>query len=238
MVAGYTPTQAAAPANSLIHQAIEAERKGEFKLAYLLWAQAAVKSPELWAKAKKFESYAGGSAVKMASAEPLPDTFDPELSGPVTTMDLDDASRLGSPRRLKPFPGTRRFHLKGDLKTLFERVTQEFGYQVVLDRDLMNAPPAQLRFDIEPSDYETALHALEAATNTFLVPISATTVLAAADTTQKRNELEPSAVQIFLIPERSTVQEAQEVLMAVQQSLEIRRAVLDPVKRLILIRGP
>ena len=79
---------------------------------------------------------------------------------------------------------------------------------------------------------------LEAATNTFIVPISDSSFLAAQDSTQKRNELEPSAVQVFLIPERSSVQEAQEILTAVQQALEIRRAVLDPGKRMILMRGP
>ena len=229
---------AATPAQSVIQQAIEAESKGNFQQAYLLWARAAATTPELWAKAKKLEAYMGGSAASIATVDPIPESDNDELKGSITTLDFDDARRFGAPRHLKPFPGRRSFHLKGDIKTLYERVTQEFGYLLILDRDVVNAPASPLRFDIEDATYDDALHTLEAATNTFIVPISETTLLASLDTTQKRNELEPSAVQIFLIPERSSVQEAQEILMAIQQSLEIRRAVLDPVKRLILLRGP
>ena len=236
-VAGVGPAHAATPVNSLIQQAIQAEGKGEFQRAYLLWAQAAVQNPELWAKAKKLESYAGVGGGG-SSADPLPDFVPTEVTGAITRVDLDEARQYGEPRHLKPFPGNRTFHLRGDVKSLYEQVAQEFGYLLILDRELQNAAPAVLRFDIENADYQTALHALEATTNTFIVPVSESTMLAASDTTQKRTELEPAAVQVFLIPERSSIQEAQEILMAVQQSLEIRRAVLDPGKRMILLRGP
>ena len=231
-------SRAAEPGNSLIQQAIRAESLGDFKRAYLLWAQAAVQNPALWAKAKKLEGHATTPSAIMTAGPPGDDAATEELTGSITSSDLDEARRFGEPRRLKPFPGARSFHLRGDVKSLYEQVAQEFGYSLVLDRDLQNAPPAQLRFDIEDATYDTALHLLEAATNTFIVPMSDSMFLAAQDTSQKRNELEPSAVQIFLIPERSSVQEAQEILMAVQQSLEIRRAVLDPGKRMILMRGP
>ena len=230
---------AAPPANSLIQQAVQAETNGEYKRAYLLWAQAAVLNPELWTKAKKLERYIT-SPVDVATAGPMAkeELVDATLTGTISRNDMEEASRLGEPVHLKPFPGRRSFHLRGDVKTLYERVTAEFGYMLILDRDLTNAPPTPLRFDIDDANYDTALHLLEAATNTFVVPVTPTAVLAAADTTQKRNELEPSAVQMFPIPERSSVQEAQEILMAIQQSLEIRRAVLDPGKRMILLRGP
>ena len=245
----YAVASAAVPGNSLIQQAIRAESAGDFKHAYLLWAQAAVKYPALWAKAKKLEAFVFDGALAHAgrrSATTTPsaaanedeEADNEEPAGLITSRDLDEARRFGEPARLKPFVGTRSLHFRGDVKSLYERVSQEFGYQFILDRDLQNAPPTQLRFDIDDATYDTALHILEAATNTFIVPISGSSFLAAQDTTQKRNELEPSAVQLFLIPERSSVQEAQEILTAVQQALEIRRAVLDPGKRLILMRGP
>ena len=203
------------PPKPLTPQAVVTDKAFDF-----LWAQAGATKPDPTAEVSE-------------TTEPAV-----ELEGSITPRDLDEAVLLGEPRHLKPFPGTRTFHLRGDVKALYERVSQEFGYMLVLDRDLVNAPPIQIRFDVEDATYDTALHLLEAATNTFIVPISETAILAASDTTQKRNELEPAAVQLFLIPERSSVQEAQEILMAVQQSLEIRRAVLDPLKRMILLRGP
>ena len=234
---------ASAPSNSLIQQAIRAETTGDFKRAYLLWAQAAAKDPKLWAKAKKLEAYASDApaAIPGFTAGPLEvedETGSDAPPGVITTRDLDEARRFSAPMRLKPFPGTRSFHLRGDVKSLVESVAHEFGYLPIIDRDLQNAPSTPLRFDIENATYDTALHMLEAATNTFMVALTPSSFIVAQDSTQKRNELEPSAVQLFLIPERSSVQEAQEILTAVQQSLEIRRAVLDPGKRLILMRGP
>jgi hypothetical protein len=245
----FAATLMAAAPESTIQQAIRAEGKGEFKRAYLLWAQAAAKNPELWARAKKLESYAGAGAGGgvTTGAGALPDEggddgFDDldtvNVTGSITDRDLQEAQRFAEPRRLKPFVGRRSFHLRGDAKTLYEKVAREFGYVPVIDRDLQNAPPTQIRFDVDNAKYDDALHLLEAATNTFIVPVSESVLLAAIDSQQKRNELEPSAAAVFQIPQRSSVQEAQEILQAVQQSLEIRRAVLDPGKRLILMRGP
>ena len=219
--------------NPLIPKAIRAEGGSTVATAPdLLWVQSGV--PEQEIPAAKPEKSDGEEPKNEVQG----DFTAIELDGTITRRDIDEAALLGEPRRLKPFPGTRSFHLRGDVKALYERVSQEFGYLLVLDRDIANAPPAQIRFDIENATYDDALHLLEAATNTFIVPISESAFLAAPDTTQKRNELEPSAVQLFLIPERSSVQDAQEILMAIQQSLEIRRAVLDQGKRLILVRGP
>ena len=228
---------------SLIQQAIRAEKKGDFKQAYLLWAQAAAKNPELWARAKKLEDYSTTAASgTLAEVPPAEDPFDEEddaqVTGSITNRDLEEAQRFAEPKRLKPYPGKLSFHLRGDVKTLYEKVAHDFGYVAVIDRDLQNAPATPIRFDVDEAGYEDALHLLEAATNTFIVPVSESVLIAAQDSQQKRNELEPSAAAIFLIPQRSSVQEATEILQAVQQSLEIRRAVLDPGKRMILMRGP
>ena len=227
---------AAAQDRSLIQQAIKAEAQGDLNRAYLLWAQAAIKNPELWPRAKALQTT--GTSLVEAGPEPTPSKDGAELAGSITNRDLEEARLFAEPVRLKPFDGVRSFHERGDVKSLYERVAREFGYLPVLDRDLQNAPPIQIRFDVDNVKYDTALHLLEAATNTFIVAVSDSVFLAAQDSPQKRNELEPAAVQVFLIPERSSVQEAQEILMAVQQSLEIRRAVLDPGKRMILLRGP
>ena len=60
--------------------------------------------------------------------------------------------------------------------------------------------------------------------------------MVARDNPQKRTELMPVMALAAPIPERLTVQEAQEISTAVQQTLEIRRISLDPVKRMVYIR--
>ncbi len=56
------------------------------------------------------------------------------------------------------------------------------------------------------------------------------------DTPQKRTEMSPSVAIAIPIPERISVQDATEMMTAVQQSLEIRKFSLDPVKRVVYLR--
>jgi general secretion pathway protein D len=244
---------------SLLQETFRAVAKGDFKHAYSLWAQPPVHSSALPLTAAQLEVAAAVPPLVIALPPLLlgvePPALEPPaiaeidtgsmdangtgtMIGSISDNDLLEARGFARPMRLKPFAGTRSFHLHGDVKTLYESVAKEFGYEAILERDLKNAPATTLRFDIENANYQDALHLLEAATNTFIVPVSQTVLLAAIDTQQKRNELEPSAAQMILIPQRSSVQEAQELLQAVQQSLEVKRAVLDPGKRMILMRGP
>lgn len=230
---------------SVFHQGVHALVKGRFKQAYVLWAnRAAVKHAAATPQAMAPVPHPVVTAA--AGTEPADDAGDihnDAWGGTVVTSisdgDLAAARQWAPPMRLKPFTGgNRSFHLRGDVKTLYADVAREFGYQAVLDHDLNNGPSTTLRFDIDNENYEDALHMLEAATNTFIVPISETVLFAATDSQQKRREYEPAAEEAFLIPQRSTVQEAQELLQAVMQSLEIRQAVLDPVKRMMIVRGP
>jgi general secretion pathway protein D len=58
----------------------------------------------------------------------------------------------------------------------------------------------------------------------------------ALDSAQKRAEFMPQMAIAVPIPERLSVQEAQEISTVVQQILEIRRISLDPVKRVVYFR--
>jgi general secretion pathway protein D len=56
------------------------------------------------------------------------------------------------------------------------------------------------------------------------------------DTPQKRGEYMPTMTVTIPVPARVTVQEAQEILSGVQQTLDVRRIALDPQKRVIVLR--
>ena len=77
---------------------------------------------------------------------------------------------------------------------------------------------------------------LESATDSFLVPVSEHIALVARESAQKRTELTPTMAVAVPIPERLTVQEAQEITTAVQQMLELRRISLDPGRRVVYFR--
>ena len=158
----------------------------------------------------------------------------PAVGGSLTREQLDDIERMIEPPRLKAVEGVRDFHLRGDAKALFEQLAAAYGYTVIFDKDY--TPQGTLRFDVTGIDYRGALHALETSTNSFIVPLSDKVMLVAQDNTQKRQDLEANEALGVPIPSRTTPQEAQEMMTMVQQTLEIRRVAMDPVKRLIYMR--
>jgi general secretion pathway protein D len=228
-------------AEHLAKEAAKAEKAGQIVQAYLLYAEAAAASPKnmlYWSHAQALRPLAELTSKQQLPilAEPFDRRGPPESknSGGLSQKDLEDLDRMKDVPRLKPVPGTKSFDLKGDAKTLFEQIAPQYGYTTIFDKDY-NAP-ATVRFVISDVDYISALHALEEATNSFIVPLSDRVMLVAQDTPQKRIELEANEAMAIPIPQRTSVPEAQELLQLIQQALEIRRIVLDPVKRLIFVR--
>ncbi len=230
-------------ADRFAKEAEKAERAGETVRAYLLYAQAALAdrhNPQYWAKAEALRPIAEAqSSEKLPRAEleierPSPRGASTGDARSFTAQDLEDLERMKPPPHLRPSRDLKAFHLKSDAKALFEKVAGEFGYVVIFDRDFN--PTGTVRFDVADQGYREALHALEGATNSFIVPISENAMLVAQDTPQKRTDLENDEALAIEIPQRTSVQEAQELLTLVQQTLEIRRAVLDPQRRMILLR--
>jgi general secretion pathway protein D len=56
------------------------------------------------------------------------------------------------------------------------------------------------------------------------------------DTTQRRNDNAPLMTAEIPIPERISVQEAQEMVSAVQQVMQVRRIAVDPGRRMVFLR--
>ncbi len=229
-------------AEKIARDAAAAEKSGDIVRAYLLWAQAAAEdrsTASYWARAEALRPRAEASSGTRIPTPELTWTKErPRIGKPLdigfTEQDLDDLRRMAPPPRLRPSTFKRSFHIKANAKPLFEQVAKEFGYVVIFDKDYN--PSGEIRFDIEELGYREALHALEDATNTFIVPISDTAMRVATDNPQKRNDLENDEAIAIPIPQRSSLQEAQELLTLVQQAFEIRRAVVDPQKRMILLR--
>ncbi|MBK7931313.1 MAG: hypothetical protein IPJ98_28700 [Bryobacterales bacterium] len=70
---------------------------------------------------------------------------------------------------------------------------------------------SNLRFQMRGVKFTEAMTALEAATASFLVPVSEKIGLVARETPQKRQELEQQMVISVPLPEPVTTQEAQEL---------------------------
>lgn len=225
----------------LAKQAEAAEKSGRVVEAYLLYAKAAAAdrtNPVYWAKASALRVPASAIAEErlpvIGVAAEAPKIADPGIIGSLTRQQMEEIERMQEPPHLKPVPGRRSFHLRGDSKALYEQLAEVYGYTVIFDKDFTSQE--SMRFDLDDADYKGALHALEAATNTFIVVLSPKAMLVSPDTTQKRQDLEPNEALGVPISERTSIQEAQELALMVQQTLEIRRVGMDPIKRMIYMR--
>jgi Flp pilus assembly secretin CpaC len=219
-----------------LEQAEQAENNGLTARAYLLYSQLATREPQNQLYALKAATLKPLALKKVSVSVPPGDSVPSrDREGAVITdQDAADAARLSGPVHLQAPYGTQDFHIKAEPKSIWEQVAAKLGLVAIFDRDYPAQQP--LRFDVDEADYRLALHALEAATNSFVVPISPRVILVAQDTTQKRTELESNEAAMIPIPDNTSVQEAQEMATMIQQTMEMRRFVVDARKGMIFMR--
>ena len=237
------PGRAGDTATSLLRQARQAEKAGDAAQAYIKYAEAAAQDPEnetnAWARSLALRTQAlletkalpaglDGRSAGDASA------VEDSLFGEITDQEIAEARQPLPPLELEAVAGVHGFDIKGDAKQIFEEVARAYGLEVVFDADFQAGKP--LRFRADDLDYREALRAVCELTGAFVVPVSERVALVAQDTQQKRQELEHNMAVVLPIPEPTTVQEAQEVAQAVQQLMDIQKAVVDGGKGLVLMR--
>ena len=156
--------------------------------------------------------------------------------GEATAKDRADA-RKPLPLSEPEGPSVRKdFDLRGDSRKLFEDVAHAFGLDCVFDGDYQ--PTAPIRFQLRDVDYRDALHGLEAATGSFIVPLTGKLFLVAKDTPQKRAEVEPNIAVEVRLSEATTPQEFSGAITAVQQAMAIPKVSWDTQNQTVILRGP
>ena len=232
-------------ASDLYRKARKAERAGEVVQAYLLYSEAAAKDPShpeygvraqalqiraaLKAHAMPARDFSGKTTLELPEVSPSPG-----FSTAIAEKELAELDRMRPPPRLKASPDVKTLDLKGDAKALFSQTASAFGLGVAFDPEYEAGPQRHLHLD--NVTYREALHAVEAATGSFVFPIGQRLVMVAKDTQQKRVALEPTIAVTVPIPYTLTPQDAQEVGRAVQQTLDIAHLSIDTERKMVLIR--
>jgi general secretion pathway protein D len=242
VAAAYGLSGAAPTAEQLFHQAQKAERDGQVVKAYLLYTEAAAADPtniDYWSRAQALRP----AASLMDPSPPKPadllvglssDKIDHTLFGRITEADLEQARKPLPPPQLIAEPGRRDYDLQGDSKALWEQVAAILHLKVLFDPDYK--PTRTFHLELTDSGYREALHALEAATDSFLVPISQRLIFVANDSTQKRTEFEQTTTVVMPFPDAISVQEVQDLATAIRGALDAKKLMVDPTRRLILVR--
>ena len=234
--------------NDLYLRGRRAERAGQMAEAYLLYSQAAAMSPQnktYWQRSQAVRTRAAleakvappaDFALADPSAEPAgaPDESPAPPLPLATADDRVEARQLLPPVELQAQSGRQDFDLRGDAKALFEKVAKAFGLDCLFDEEFQAGP--SLRFQMADSDYRDALHGLEAATGSFLVPLSKRIFLVVKDTPQKRTEREPTAAIELHLPEATNPQEFNSIVTAVQQAFAIEKVAFDTQNNSVILR--
>ena len=227
-------------ASQLVKEAQKAEKSGELGRAYLLYSEAAVKDPEnpiLWGKMRILRPAVGNLHLETGTdkdAESGKFTEDPSIVGSLSERDLIESRRPLPPPELKPTAALKEFDIRGDSQQLFEQVSKAYGFQAIFDPGYQTK--TNLRLQLTEGDYHDAFRALEAASESFVIPLNSHQLLVANDTAQKRTELDRTAAIVIPVPEPFTIQEVQEIATAVRGTLDIQRLMVDYQRRLLLIR--
>ncbi|MBV9769411.1 MAG: hypothetical protein JOZ32_07560 [Bryobacterales bacterium] len=238
MAGGGSLGAATSQAEQLFRQARKAEHDGEIVKAYLLYAEAAAADPtniDYWDRAQALRPAASLVDASPPQAPEFPSNkIDRTLFGSISNEDLEEARRPLPPPTLEAPPGRQDYDLHGDSKALWEQMAAALHLKILFDPSYQ--PTRAFRFELDHADYRDAMHALEAATDSFLVPISQHLIFIANDTTQKRTEFERTMAVAVPFPETISVQELQEVATSIRGVLDSQKLMVDTTRGLILIR--
>ena len=224
-------------AEKLFKAGQRAEKAGDKFHAFLLYARAAAIDPANAKYAMRKAALQAAPALQIEERLGMDPAGDPEGwldSEPLSAGDLLAAIEMRPPPHLQWKPGMKSFDLKGEARTIFEQVAAAFGVVVIFDVGYQAPPPFSFR--IADATFEESMRVLEAASNSFLAPVNGRLALVVRDTQQKRTEMSPVMAIAIPIPDRVGVQDAADIMTAVQQTFDIRRIVIDPAKKLIYMR--
>ncbi len=229
---------------SLARKAQRAEKAGDFAQAYIDYSEASALQPrnrKYHARMELLQTRASEQSKPKPRPEtnpiPLPapaldpgDTFDS-----LTEREMSQARQLSGVPSLKAKPGKQNFDLNGDPRALFDRVAQAFGLETVYDGDYpKNDGP--VRFHIEGADYREALNDLQAATGSFVIPLSGRIFMVAKDTQAKRNDLEQTMAISIPVPQVLTTQEITEIAQVIRQATNVEKIGWDSTHSQIVVR--
>jgi len=238
----------ASQASKLYREARKAEKAGQLSRAYLLYSEAAALEPNnnlYWSRTLALQTRAALQSKVMPlaiAASAAAGTADADAGGdadasglpPVTMEDLALVKKPQPPMKLDASPELKDFNLRGSSKSLFEAVAKAYGLDCVFDGDYKGSQ--NLRFEMERANYRDALHALEAVTESFILPVSSRLFMVVQDTAAKRREEEPFAAVVVPLPEPTTQQEITAMATAVQQACGIRKIAWDSHTSTVVIR--
>lgn len=143
--------------------------------------------------------------------------------------------KLEPPLALRPRPVRRSWNLRGEPRALYLAAGAAYGIQFEFDDSLPSTPN---RLRIEDADFSTAVRVLAVLTKTFVAPLSETSAIVTADTTQERQEYERLVLKTLPVGELGTPEEMNEIANLLRTLLDMPQVQPNLSRKVLTIRGP
>jgi general secretion pathway protein D len=224
-------------AGRVFRAAERAQRSGDSFQAFQLYARAAALDPsnsQYTLHRDQLRNWAAFSSQISLGGDAE------DAAARITVEGMSPSEAIGGrvalpPPRLKGSAEKHTFDLRGTSRPVWEQVAAAYGIQLQFE-DAYQGPAAAFTFRMNDLTMPEAFRALETITNSFLVPVGQKVAMVYQDTAQRRKDYAPLQTAEIPIPERLTVQEAQEMVSAVQQVMQVQRIAVDPGRRMVYLR--
>lgn len=137
--------------------------------------------------------------------------------------------------RLAPAKVTRSFNIQAETKAAYEQVAQAYGLRAMFDPDL---PARTTRLRLQDVDFFTAVKVLGLQTGTFWQAVDPNRFFVAADTAEKRRELDPEIEQTLQLPTSAGSTEIGEMVRTVRELTGLTHISQSLSSNSITVRGP
>ena len=234
----------ASTASRLYKEARKAERDGAVAQAYILYSEASAADPRNAKYRQRAEALRVQATIqaqlkppvaeKSAAAVGDSDLAPENIFDNLTDRDLASAQEALPPAELQLPPGRGDYDLQGDYRALWQQGASRLGIQVIFDGDYQ--PGRRLKFRLDDQSARDVLHGLEAATDSFLVPLNPKLMIVAQDTENKRRDLEQVEALTVPVPHALTAQELTEIGQILKQTVSIDKVFWNSAHNVIVIR--
>jgi general secretion pathway protein D len=117
---------------------------------------------------------------------------------------------------------------------VYKTIAKVAGINVLIDPEFK---PQKVNFELQDVSLAEALEMVAMQTKTFWRPVSANTIMVAADTGTKRKELEQNVMKTFYLRNAGTPADLQQAAGTLKAILDISRIQVTPEQRSLTLRG-
>ena len=158
----------------------------------------------------------------------------PQAANPPPSMLQKRIEEASGPVDLAPVsPQPITLEISNDSRVVYETIGKLAGVNVLFDPDYTSR---RISLKLNGISLQEALDIIAFHSNTFWRPVTPNTIYVAANTAQKRKELEQNVLKTFYLANISTPTDLQEVVNTLRQILEIQKISQVNAQSAIIIR--